>query len=329
MADRFSFAQVQLNPGVTSATSANAITSAEIGGTSALANRALVAIAGNGDQSLDGEETGYIPAAMARGNRVTEADVLNGGNDPVSVSVHGRINVNTVGALGLDASLGYGTRGFGVKNGTETGSMGLNRGDSITWTLNEDGGMAQRVQKVAFTVDRNGSTAATEVAIAFDGNVVRSGSYAAAQTTANADAALRLGVNGGDAIAIDFDASLLTVNGTARTGAEIDSFFAQCAAHPERQVKIGVTDGPNASSQDLSLEWADFDVATETPASGVSMPPKVTSLSENSERSVPNEAPYAAFDYRQSTVRHDQKSEKENYQMTEEEQHRERTRVQF
>ena len=166
-------------------------------------------------------------------------------------------NYNDGGALGLDANLGFSPSfGFGLKNGSEGGAGNLKRGDSITWTLNEQAGVPQRLKKAAFTVDRDGST---EEAFDFDGNMVRSGSYEIAQTAANADAALRLAVNGGDAIAIDFDASILTVYGVARTGAAIDTFFAHYAASPQNVLTIGGISAAGFSVKDLILDRVGFD----------------------------------------------------------------------
>ncbi len=287
MADKISFAEVQLKPGMTAATSPNAITASDTGGTTDAANRALVAIAGDGDQTLDSGETAYILGAPVRGNAVEGVDALNGADDPVSISTHGRNDAGTVGALGLEASLAYWSRGFGVRNGTESSFGTLSRGDSVTWTLNDDGGVAQRLQKAAFTVDRGGSTGAIEVAIAFDGDVVRTGSYAAAQTIANADAALRLDVNGGDVIAIDFDASILTVNGVARDGAAIAGFFADYAASPQNVLTIGTIGARSFAIGDLVIDRTGFGEAPVNTPPGVSLTPLLTSLPENADTGAP------------------------------------------
>ena len=107
------------------------------------------------------------------------------------------------------------------------------------------------------------------------------------QTIANADAALRLDVNGGDAIAIDFDASILTVNGVARTGAAIDSFFAQYAASPQNVLTIGSIGGPSFAVADLVLDRVGFEGPPVNTAPSVSLTPLLTSLPENTNTERP------------------------------------------
>ena len=185
-------------------------------------------------------------------------------------------NYNGGGALGLEANLCFSPSfGFGLKNGSEGGGGNLKRGDSITWTLNEQAGVPQRLQKAAFTVDRDG---ATEVAFDFDGTVVKSGSYENDQTAANADAALQLAVNGGNTIAIDLDASILTVNGVARTGAAIGTFFAHYAASLQNVLTIGAIGTAGFSVKDLILDRVGFDGLPPNAAPPVSLTPTAVVL---------------------------------------------------
>src|SRR5512134_3405829 len=178
MSDLISFALVQLKPGVTPQTAPNALGAGDVGGTTAIQNRAFVALAGDGDKLLESGETAYVLSGVRSSNYVSNAGTLNGADDPVQIKVHGRINTSTVGALSTDTALGFNpTWGFGVDNGPESGNRDLKRGDSITWTLNESGGVPQRLQAVSFTVDGGTSTGATSIAIDFDGDVVRSGTY--------------------------------------------------------------------------------------------------------------------------------------------------------
>mgnify|MGYP006145422169 CR=1 FL=1 len=71
----------------------------DVGGTTAIQNRALVAVAGDGDKILESGETSYVLSGVRSSNRVLNTGALNGVEDPVQIKVHGRVNNSTVGAL--------------------------------------------------------------------------------------------------------------------------------------------------------------------------------------------------------------------------------------
>ena len=279
MPDRISFSLLQLQAGVTPFTAPNTLTSANLGPTTALVNRAFVAIVGDADQLLEPGETGFVISGMEAASHIAGAATLNTLADPVTITTHGRQNAGAVGQLATDGALTMlNAGGMAVDNGVEANGRFLNGGDSITWTLNPKGGVPQQLTALSFVVDMNGSTGPTELALDFDGNVIRSGSYAAAQNGANVDALLRLSVPGGSIVTIDFSARTVLVNGVARTGAAIDQFFAAHDLSPQGTVTIGNVTGAGFSVRDLIIDRTNGLVNT---APAISLSGTIASIAEN------------------------------------------------
>ncbi|MFO1209996.1 MAG: hypothetical protein U1E40_12360 [Amaricoccus sp.] len=283
-ADRISFADVQLKTGVTPLTAPNALTSADLGTTTGVATRALVAITGNGDKAITNGETGYVLGGAASGNDVTNLATLDTADDPVTITMHGRTSASAVGALAATALDFTNAWGFGIDNGPDANGRLLNGGDALTFTTNAVGGVAQQVAAISFVVDRNGATTATEVAFDFDGDVLKTGSYAAAANAANANAALRLAnVAAGATVAIDFLHHHLTVNGAEQTGADIDAFFAAYERSPKNVVTIGSITANGFSVRDLVIDRAAYAGPAANEAPSVSLHLLQTSIADTAD----------------------------------------------
>ena len=67
MPEKISFSLVQLKSGVTPLTSPNIITQADLGTTTAVTNRAYVAVLGDGDTALEAGETGHVLSGSKHG----------------------------------------------------------------------------------------------------------------------------------------------------------------------------------------------------------------------------------------------------------------------
>lgn len=259
MPEKISFSLVQLKSGVTPLTSPNIITQADLGTTTAVTNRAYVAVLGDGDTALEAGETGHVLSGLSSALRMTNAATLNTAEDPVKITAHGRLSSTSVGNMAPDGRLAMSNSwGVGLDNGVESSGRFLNGGDSITWTLNAAAGVPQKLTALSFVVDMNGGTGPTEIAFDFDGNVLSSGSYAASQNAAQAETALRLAANGGDTVSINFEVKALTVNGTVRTGAAVDAFFAAYDTSPQNTVTIGGIGSAGFSVRDLTLDRKNY-----------------------------------------------------------------------
>ncbi len=288
MPEKISFSLLQLQAGVTPFTAPNSLDSTNVGTTTSVVNRAFVAIIGDGDKLLEIGETGFVLSGMASGNQVASATTLNTTADPVTITTHGRMNAGAVGQLATDGALSMiNASGMGVDNGVELSGRYLNGGDSITWTLNDKGGLPQQLIALSFVVDMNGGIGPTEVTFDFDGNVLGSGSYAAAQNGANVDALLRLSVNGGSTISIDFLTHTLLVNGVARTGAAIDQFFAAHDLSPQGTVTIGNVTGAGFAVRDLVLDRTDYAGSAANLAPTLTLANMVTDLAGNTPITAP------------------------------------------
>ncbi|MFO1144216.1 MAG: hypothetical protein U1E59_17925 [Amaricoccus sp.] len=287
-ADRISFADVQLKTGVTPLTAPNALTTADLGTTTGVANRALVAITGNGDKAITNGETGYVIGGAASGNDVPNLATLDTAADPVTISMHGRTSAGAVGALAATALDFNNTWGFGIDNGPDANGRLLNAGDALTFTTNPVGGVAQQVGAISFVVDRNGATGTTEIALDFDGDVLKTGSYAASANAANADAALRLAnVAANAVIAIDFLGHHLTVNGAERTGTDIDAFFAAFESSPKNAVTIGSITSNGFSVRDLVIDRTAYTGPAANAAPSVSLVAVHDSIADTADVSAP------------------------------------------
>ncbi|MDX2287194.1 MAG: malectin domain-containing carbohydrate-binding protein, partial [Hyphomicrobiaceae bacterium] len=224
--DLISFGRVQLAPGVTPSTAQNELGTDDVGGTTAIVNRATVALVGDGDQLLEADESAFVLGGAASGSKIAGLGSLNTSDDPVILSAHGRTSTSTLGTLSAQTAITFDPAwGFGVQNSTEAGGRLMSYGDSVTWTLPDVGTVSQRLTSAQFTIDTNGSTNTTEIAIDFDGDVVTSGSATIAQIQSRADAALRLAAKNNDVIAINFEAQSISLNGITQSGAAIDGFF--------------------------------------------------------------------------------------------------------
>ena len=279
MADRISFSTVQLASSLNPATAPNPFGTAHVGGTTALNKRVLAAIAGNGDRVLEADEDGHVlAAARSAGGGMKGSATLNGIEDPVRISGHGWQNGQTVGALDLDRALVFtADRGFSL------GTPGSRPGDSLTWALNDKAGVAQHLDAVSFVVDTGTSTAPVAVFLDLDGNAVASGTYRGSQA-APVDAPLFFQARHGDAVAIDFAAMTLTVNGLARSGADVDLFFARYQASPQNAITVGGLRG--FSVRDLVLDRSDRGAPVNT-APHLVVTPTMAELFENAPTSAP------------------------------------------
>jgi hypothetical protein len=248
--EKLSFGLLQLKAGVTPLAAPGVLTSADLGKTTGWANRLLAVLRGDGDGLLEAAENAFSIAGARASNRLGDTASLADAGDPVRLFAHGRIDAGKVGALGLDAGLTFSNDwGFGLDSGPDSGGRWLNGGDSLTWQL-----AAGSLGAVSFTVDAGGATATRTLALDIDGDVVRTGTYAAGQNAANLDTLLSLAVTDGSQIAIDFASGSLSINGVARTGTAVDAFFEAAAAGPGDRITIGGSAAAGFSVRDLVLE---------------------------------------------------------------------------
>ena len=258
MADRISFSTVQLATNLNPNTAPNPLGLTHIGSTTALDKRALIAITGDGDNRFEIGEAGHVlAAARTNAGGVKATKTLNGAEDPVTITGHGWHNSQTSGTLNLDNALLYSaSRGFFLD------TPGDRPGDSLTWSLNDKAGLAQRLDAVSFVVDTGLSRKPVAVSLDVDGTTISSGKFTGKQT-APVDAPRSFQARHGDVIKIDFAAHTVTVNGQPRSGPDVDLFIARHFASPQNKITIGgVSD---FAVKDLVLDRSDRGEPINTP----------------------------------------------------------------
>ncbi len=257
MSETISFSTQQLASGLRSGTLAEPITTAQVGGPNTVTQRVVAAIVGDGDSLLESGETGFILANGSNLEGGITRTTLNGANDPVTVTAHGWARIRAVEPLYLNDYLTFTT-----DEGFKVSGANARPGNSITWTLNDKDGAAQKLDAAQFVVNTGGVTGPVSVAMDFDGDIIASGIYS--ETNAPAEAALTLQAQDGDVIAIDFLTNSLTLNGVLVTGTEIDQFFAAYTASAGNTLTIGSADTATFAVKDLTLERSDKTAAPNT-----------------------------------------------------------------
>ncbi|AZQ68890.1 hypothetical protein EF888_18210 [Silicimonas algicola] len=250
MSETISFSTQQLASGLRSGILAEPITTAQVGGPDTVTQRVVAAIVGDGDSLLESGETGFILANGSNLEGGITRTTLNGANDPVTVTAHGWARIRAVEPLYLNDYLTFTT-----EQGFKVSGANARPGNSITWTLNDKDGAAQKLDAAEFVVNTGGVAGPVSVAMDFDGDIIASGIYS--ETDAPAEAALTLQAQDGDVIAIDFLANTFTLNGVPVTGTEIDQFFAAYTASAGNTLTIGSADTATFAVKDLTLERSD------------------------------------------------------------------------
>lgn len=204
---------------------------------------------GSADGKLDpGEEAYKMGETLFDRLLLTSQDRT----DPIKISAHGRLSAFFVTPLSFAITFDN-VRGFGLDNGPDGSAAAkyLNDGDSITFKTTS----GYRIEELSFKVDIPGtsSTARTDVVFDFDGNIMDTGIYTAANNLARADYALKLNnIADGARIDVDFVSQKLFVNGARQTGSAVDAFFAEGDA--PRKVTVGSLTGKGFSLADVEIE---------------------------------------------------------------------------
>lgn len=211
----------------------------------------FVSVLGNGDQTLDAGELGYVMSQTDSSGRLTSLGADNNSADRVIITGHGR--TVTEGQSDLTGEVRYsGFAGFGLANAYDSGlaENELNDGDSLHFEVFA-GDKDVELDIFSFIVSTSGGSGSVTVLLDVDGNVMEGTPGALTE-----DALAQItDLSDGDYVEIDFWYEEILINGNPATE-DYSLFFDTFRGEGGKALTLGATLGsaPGWSVQDAVLE---------------------------------------------------------------------------